>query len=66
MAFRKDRVHTQADLDSHGINLNPNNDAYYTSRGYPSSKRVLTQAENDNRSRQLNEQDELYWKLRGY
>ena len=33
MSWNSDADHTQADLDNHANQLNPNNDEYYHSRG---------------------------------
>lgn len=33
MAWNSDAEHTQADLDNHSDQMNPNNDEYYHSRG---------------------------------
>lgn len=55
---------------------NPNNDAYWRSRGYigsPENWREIIEEENsqsqddlDNRSNQLNSNNDSYWKSRGY
>lgn len=55
--------------DNRANQLNPNNDAYWDSRGEePPGGRAhppLDQAGRDNRSRQLNPQDPLYERSRG-
>lgn len=33
MSWNSDAEHTQADLDNHSDQMNPNNDEYYHSRG---------------------------------
>lgn len=57
--------YSKAELDNYANQLNPNNKAYSTSRGYLFCERV-TMYERDNRSRQLNPNDVVYWRSRGY
>lgn len=62
----QEKNYSKSELDNYANQLNPNNGAYWTSRGFSSIERELTQAELDNRSRQLNPNDELYRMSRGY
>lgn len=62
--------------DNHANQLNPNNDAYWQSRGYderPDNWEDLMQEEDeetkanlDNYSNQLNPNNDAYWQSRGY
>lgn len=62
--------------DNHANQLNPNNDAYWQSRGYderPEDWEDLiqeeddnTKANSDNHSNQLNPNNDAYWQSRGY
>lgn len=64
------------DKNTYSNKENPNNDAYWESRGYisrPENWRELieeeiseTQDDLDNRSNQLNPNNDSYWKSRGY
>lgn len=69
--------YSKHELDNRSRQLNPNNDAYWRSRGYDGrtygwdndSSDVNIQyskEELDNRSRQLNPNNDDYWKSRGY
>lgn len=63
-------------IDNHANQLNPNNDAYWQSRGYderPDNWEDLMQEEDeeikanlDNYSNQLNPNNDAYWQSRGY
>ena len=64
---------SQSDLDNHANQMNPNNDAYWESRGYDEcpddwedqmDEDDPTQAELDNRANQLNPNNESYDKSR--
>ena len=65
---------SQADLDNHANQMNPNNEAYWESRGYDerpddwedrAEEDDSTQAELDNRANQLNPNNEAYDSSRG-
>ena len=60
-------VYTQAELDNHSNQLNPNNPEYWHCRGLerPVANHVYTQAELDNHSNQLNPNNPEYWHCRG-
>jgi len=71
----KYRTPDKASLDNRSNQLNPNNDAYYQSRGYDerpsdwesnSSNHEYSQDELDNHSNQLNSNNDAYWQSRGY
>ena len=65
----------QADLDNHANQMNPNNDAYWESRGFDDrpddwedraeDEHGPTQAELDNRANQLNPNSDAYMNSRG-
>jgi len=65
------------DLDNHANQLNPNNDAFWQSRGYderPENWQDLLNEENtlyskddlDNHANQLNPNNDAFWQSRGY
>lgn len=68
---------SQADLDNHANQMNPNNDAYWESRGYDErpegweeetgaeDEHEPTRAELDNRANQLNPNSDAYSNSRG-
>lgn len=67
---------SQADLDNHANQMNPNNDAYWESRGYDErpedweeevaeDEHEPTQAEFDNHANQLNPNSDAYRNSRG-
>ncbi|XP_044255333.1 uncharacterized protein LOC123005585 [Tribolium madens] len=52
--------------DNHANQGNPNNSAYYSSRGLNTgSDTSYTQAEHDNRSKELNPNNKAYYSSRG-
>ncbi len=67
-----------AHADNHSDQMNPNNDAYWESRGYDdrpddwedqassSSSSTMFQEYDDNRANQLNSNNDAYWQSRGY
>ena len=64
----------QSDSDNHANQLNPNNDAYWESRGYDERPEdweggdghMYSQSELDNRANQLNPEHDAYWQSRGF
>ena len=70
---------SQADLDNHANQMNPNNDAYWESRGFDkrpddweghaetdvADEHEPTQAELDNHANQLNPNSDVYTSSRG-
>ena len=64
----------QSDLDNHANQLNPNNDAYWESRGYDERPEdweggdghMYSQSELDNRANQLNPEHDAYGQSRGF
>lgn len=56
---------SQATRDNRANQLNPNNDAYRTSRGVPNQPTNPAQAAADNRANQLNPNNPAYRSSRG-
>ena len=64
----------RSDSDNRANQLNPNNDAYWESRGYDERPddwqggdgRMYRQGELDNRANQLNPEHDAYWQSRGF
>ncbi len=50
----------KSDADNKSNQMNPNNDAYWQSRGYDEAPDV------DNHADQLNPSSDAYWQSRGY
>ena len=64
-------VYTQDDLDNHANQMNPNNDAYWSSRGdddddYDNDDDgyTYTQDDLDNHANQMNPNNDAYWDSR--
>lgn len=61
--------YSQAELDNHANQCNPNNDAYWSSRGYSDDDDIedeytYSQAELDNHANQCNPNNDAYWSSR--
>ncbi len=65
----------KSDADNHSNQMNPNNDAYWESRGYDErpedwedggNERDYSNSDMDNHSNQMNPNNDAYWQSRGY
>ena len=59
------RDYSQKDIDNRADQLNPNNDAYWSSRDEEREEDERSQEDIDNRADQLNPNNDAYWSSRG-
>ena len=62
---------SKSDLDNHANQMNPNNDAYWESRGYDERTDDWEDGDSDqvvldNHADQMNPNNDVYWQSRGY